>query len=82
MFKKLKLGCVTKNQQLKNKVKTKALLVISDIHFCLKSLIILYFFVSTYLLNVSTEFNKWTKTSVLYKKYSDEKSYGQQNQVS
>ena len=39
MFKKLKLGCVTKNQQLKNKVKTKALLVISDIHFCLKSLI-------------------------------------------
>ena len=68
MFKKLKLGCVTKNQQLKNKVKTKALLVISDIHFCLKSLIILYFFVSTYLLNVSTELQQMNKNKCFVQK--------------
>ena len=68
MFKKLKLGCVTKYQQLKNKVKTKALLVISDIHFCLKSLIILYFFVSTYLLNVSTELQEINKNKCFVQK--------------
>ena len=35
------LGCVTNNQQqLKSKVKTNFLLVISDVHFCLKSFVI------------------------------------------